>query len=496
MQALLKILDSRSSFQRRGFCIIAGALAALAQAPLYWMPLLFLAFPLIFVFLEKATKPRQAFAFGWCFGFGYFLAGLYWIANSLLVEADKFAWMYPFAVSLIPAFLALYIGLLGLMVYAVPSRGLKFITFSIGWVVLEYARTYLFYGFPWNLLGQVWLWHLPIAQLGALTGIYGLSLLAVMIATIPALGRLSYIATGSSIVALVAIGGAVRMQKTESTPYLVRLVQGNIAQHMKWDAESRRHSIADYLALSGETGKNMPDVIIWPETAVSYALNEEPLLQQALAKPLKPGAVLMTGALKTMPGEIFNSLFVISSQGTINAAYDKVKIVPFGEFIPLRRFVPFVKKITYGSMDFTPGKGPITIAESNLPPLSPLICYEVIFPQFQAITRPEWLVNITNDAWFGRSSGPYQHLAMGQMRAIEQGVPLMRAANTGISAGIDPYGRILEHLPLNIKGVIDIKLPKSVRPTFYRKHGDYIVPLMIIFWLSTMWRGKKTLKKG
>lgn len=262
----------------------------------------------------------------------------------------------------------------------------------------------------------------------------------------------------------------------------LRLVQANIDQRLKWQESERVNTLRKYLALSSQPGAGPITHVVWPETALPYFLSTEPELLRVLAQVVPPGGLLLTGAVRadppgTVPVQVWNSVHAIDDRGQVVATHDKFHLVPFGEYVPLRGILP-IDKITPGASDFSAGPGPGTLVLPGLPPVSPLVCYEAIFPG--AVTartgqRPQWLLNVTNDAWFGQSAGPHQHFASARLRAVEEGVPMVRVANTGISAVIDPYGRVLASLALGREGVLDAALPEALPPTPFARFGNGIL---------------------
>jgi len=264
-------------------------------------------------------------------------------------------------------------------------------------------------------------------------------------------------------------------------------VQANIDQRLKWEESERVNTLKKYLALSTQAGAAPVTHVVWPETALPYFLSTEPELLRILAQVVPPGGMLLTGAVRVdpptvRPQQVWNSVHAIDEQGRVVATYDKFHLVPFGEYVPLRNILP-LDKITPGTSDFAAGPGPMTLIVPGLPPVSPLVCYEAIFPG--AVTpssgpRPAWLLNVTNDAWFGDSAGPRQHFASARLRAIEEGLPLVRAANTGISAVVDPYGRVRAQLDLGRQGVIDSPLPEALPATLYARWGNAVLLLLLL----------------
>jgi apolipoprotein N-acyltransferase len=474
-----------------------GALAAAAFPPLHLVPVLWLAFPGLLLLAGSRAGPRGAFGVGWAWGFGHFSAGLYWISNALLTEADRFAWLVPFAVPAIAAGLALFVALPVVLVRLWPEGWPRVLAFAGLWTLGEIARGFLLTGFPWNLLGTVWAFGALPVQGAAWIGTHGLSALTVVLASLPLVwGRAAW-AAGGAILAGGAVVGLARLAAEEPAPAPValRIVQGNIAQAHKWREELRIAHFRRYLALTAsappaEEGARL--VVIWPETASPYMLDADATARALAAGALPGEGVLIAGSVRlerqpegrVPPVRAWNSLLAIGSAGDVLAVYDKHHLVPFGEYVPLRGWLP-VETVVPGNLDFSAGPGPRTLALEGLPPFSPLICYEVIFPGavVAADARPAWLLNLTNDAWFGISSGPYQHLAAARMRAVEEGLPLVRAANTGVSAVFDARGRTVASLGLDRMGVIAAPLPAPRAPTPYARAGVW-VPLALAFGLA------------
>ncbi|MEE8516380.1 MAG: apolipoprotein N-acyltransferase [Alphaproteobacteria bacterium] len=506
---------------RRWLCAaLLGAAAAMAFPPLYILPFAFVGFAGLVWLIDGAgdgrNPSRAAFAAGWWFGFGHFVAGLYWITNALMVDAAKFGWLVPFAVAGLSAYFALYPALAALATRLTGATGVRrIVMLAVAWTACEWLRGMVLTGFPWNLMGTVWAWSDDMIQLTAFTGTYGLSLMAVFAAAVPAtladapldqprLRRWRAVMATAGLVGLVWLGGAARLALAPQYgapqygagggPAMVadvrlRLVQGNIDQRDKWRTGQRSINFRKYLRLSaaGAVTPGAVTHIIWPETAAPYVLANDAAARAAVARVVPPSGVVITGALRATragvkPFQVWNSIYAVDGGGNVLASYDKFHLVPFGEFVPFRGLLPLTK-LTAGTVDFSAGPGPRTYKLPGLPPMSPLICYEVIFPAnvLDAEDRPAWLLNLTNDAWFGISTGPYQHFAAARLRAVEQGLPLVRAANTGISAVVDPYGRTIARLGLGVEGILDSPLPRALPSlTLYGRFGDWVLLWLLL----------------
>lgn len=497
--------------------LFSGVVIALALPPLYILPGL-LGFALWLFLLDRTKHRREAFLLGWWFGLGYFVVGLYWIAIAFFTDAEKFGALAIPAVLLLCAVMAVFPAIAALIYHQIrPSHPLaKALLLAVAWIISEWFRGEFLWGFPWNLIGYVWIASLPISQMAAYVGVFGLSLMAVLtgalwLTALVGQNRTRWLGPGLSLamIALLFLGGSLRLAGGENSEHegiRLRLVQANIAQHHKWDPELRAASFRRHLELSAgppTAGAEAPSHIIWPETASAYVLDEDEVARDIIADVTPEGGHLITGFnrfdLDNEPKRAWNSLAALDDQGVIEAAYDKHRLVPFGEFLPWRGLLSRIglRKITEGSINFHPGEGAVALEVGGLPAFSPLICYEAIFTAGVAPgdQRPAWLLNVTNDAWFGRSSGPYQHLAMARMRAIEEGLPLVRSANTGISAVIDPYGRTLAYLDLGETGVLDAALPKALeRPPVYAAQPMAAILSLVAIALVLIFMIEKLLK--
>jgi len=475
-------LAALTGWRRAAMAAALGAVGAAALPPVYFVPALVVAFVGLLWLIDGTPGVRAAFATGWWFGFGHFLAGLYWIANALMTDPARYGWLVAPAVLGVSAALAVYVALVAALVRLAPAGLGRTLALALAWAGAEWLRGILFTGFPWNLVAYSWAaWAAPM-QAAALIGPFGLGLLTVLAAALPADlargGRLGSV-VAAALVALLISGGALRLAgATDATVagVVLRLVQPNVAQNHKWRPKLREALFRRHLALSVGTGK--ATTVIWPETAVPFFLAEEPARRRAIAAVTPPGGLVITGTIRReLPAgggvRLFNSVEAIDDRGAVVGVYDKAHLVPFGEYVPLRTLLP-ITKITAGTIDFSAGPGPRTLDLPGLPPVSPLICYEAIFPAgvVDPEKRPQWLLNVTNDAWFGTSSGPYQHFAAALMRTVEQGLPLARAANTGISAVVDAYGRIVARLGLGEGGAIEAPLPVALAPTPYARWGE------------------------
>lgn len=473
-------------------CYVSGALLSLIFAPTYYWPLLFVCLPVFFLVLDSAKTKKAAAARSFAFGFGHFMVGTWWIANALTVDMAKFGWLIPFSVGGISAALALYTALFGYLYHRLKSASLahNIVRFVALWVAIEFLRSVGIFGFPWNLMGYAALASLEFAQLASVLGVFGLSFVVLHLGLWPLLmweqankrARIAGIAIPLLFIAAAYGLGAQRVsapaEKSETT---VRIVQPSIAQEIKasrdWEAEATR--------VLGDLMDTTPvDFTVWPETAYPTAVRGN-----RVTVPPFTGA-LLTGALRIEGNgrehvNFYNSIVAVDPTGLLLMAYDKHQLVPFGEFVPLRSVLP-LEKITPGNFDFTRGQGPQTILLRDQPSFSPLVCYEVIFPWMavDSENRPEWIVNVTNDGWYGDTAGPYQHLAAAQMRAIEQGIPVVRAANTGVSALIDPQGRVIERIAYNARGVIITTLPKPMPPTIYSRLHVWPICLLLLLVLG------------
>ena len=450
-----------------------GLLAASGQAPLALWPLALLGYTGMIAQVARAATPRQAGLRAWAAGLGHFGAALFWIVEPFLVEPEVYGWMAPFALLLMAGGLALFWGLAGVISARLHHRAPGFAVALAG---LEALRGMIFTGFPWAMPGHIWI-DSPLGQSAAYIGANGLTLLTLLLATLPVVLRFRGLALACGLLAVSYAGGSFRLALPEPVaPGLIfRLVQPNAQQHMKWNPEAAE---VIFRGLSEATAAApRPDLVIWPETSLPYlyAPGQDAALgaaQAAAGVPLAMGVQRLEGAAA------FNSLAILGPDGVQMALYDKAHLVPFGEYVPFGETMyrwfglrAFAARQGFG---YAAGPGPQVLDLGALGKVQPLICYEAVFPAALNATapRPDWLLHITNDAWFGTLTGPFQHAALARLRAVEQGLPLVRVANTGVTQMVDARGRVTAALPFGVQAHLDAALPGPLPPTPYRRWGE------------------------
>jgi apolipoprotein N-acyltransferase len=499
-----------AGWRRAALAAALGGLATLALPPLYLVPVLLLSFPGLIRLTDRTASAWGAFAVGWFFGFGHFLLGLYWISFALLVDAARFWWAMPLAAAGLPAALAVFTGLATLAFRFLPAGGIaRPILFAVVWTVVEWLRGHVLTGFPWNLMGTVWVGVPAVLQAASLVGVYGLSLLTVLVAALPAAlldpavpRRSAGGAVTAGLVLLAALGVWGQLRLNGASDAMVpgvrlRLVQAAIDQRLKWAPGERQGNVARQIQLALSPADVPVTHVIWPETAVPFFVDRDRAARMAAASPTPPGGLTITGAPRVDYGpdgtpRVYNSLFALDGAGTVVGHYDKFHLVPFGEYMPLGWLIPLTGVATEGT-GFSAGPGPVTLHLDGLPPFSPLICYEAIFPGevVDPADRPRWLLNLTNDAWYGLTAGPHQHFAIVSVRAVEEGLPLVRSANNGISGVVDAYGRVVAALGLGKRGVLDSPLPQPVE-TVYGRAGDQVLAALLLGCLLLAWFTRQT----
>ena len=518
MQSIANAIIVLWGWRRLGMAFAAGVVSALALPPWSAFPLLWLSLPVLVWLIDGSVVSGEAgplrrilpaAAVGWAFGFGYFLCGLWWIGAAFLVDGDKFAWLMPFAVLIMPAGLALFWAF-GAAVARLfwPDGWPRILVFAAAMTAAEWLRGHVLTGFPWNAFGYVLTPTPLMMQSASLVGLWGLTLVAFIIFAAPALfdelpgkRRSTVVFLACALCLFLAhLGfGALRLAlaSEDTVPGMrLRIVQPSIDQSEKWQAENEAEIFRRFVDLSSSPnpadGRDLGSIthVIWPESAFPFYLTDRPDALATLAAMLPDGVTLIAGAARAEPGSrpgeahIFNSVYVIGDDGGILDAYDKVHLVPFGEFLP---FQPFLESLGLRQLTGIPGgfsAGPRlrTLEVAGAPLMGPLICYEIIFPG--AVTepgrRPSWFLNVTNDAWFGDTPGPRQHFLQARLRAVEEGIPLVRAANSGISAIVDPYGRITARLGVGESAALDGDLPVALPSTLYASIGKLLFGLMFV----------------
>ncbi|MCC6887373.1 MAG: apolipoprotein N-acyltransferase [Hyphomicrobiales bacterium] len=500
-------------WRRTLIAFLAGAATTLALPPFNLWPLPFLTFPVLVWLIDGAVAGRLGGAAaaawtGWWFGFGYFVSGLYWIGHAFLVDAATFGWLLPIAVTGLPAGLALFTALGTALARLLWSRSaMRVVALAVALTVSEWLRGHLLTGFPWNAFGYALATALPLAQAAAAIGIWGLTFLAVAVYAAPAVladdpadNSRRWLAPALAAALLVVLAG-LGLWRLERTPTAfvegvrLRLMQPNLQQDQRFNYSRRQSVMARYIALSERAGAGGPGLagithLVWPESAFPFFLTRETGALAQIANLLPEGTVLITGAVRapeTVPTDAvtraYNSIYVLDHEANLLSIYDKVHLVPFGEYLPFQAQLERIglTQLVRVRGGFIPGDRRRAMAVPGAPRFLPLVCYEVIFPG-EAVPpgeRAGWMLNLTNDGWFGRSPGPYQHLHQARLRAIEEGLPLVRVANTGISAIVDPLGRVVGSLPLGSEGVLDGALPRALAQTPYGRWGDGPAALLV-----------------
>lgn len=508
--------------QRYLLAFASGGVSALATPPFDLFFVLFLSFPALVWILDGCFLQERSGVFntiksgffpGWFFGFGYFLFSLWWIGNAFLVEADEFAWLLPVAVVALPAMLACFWGLATLLCRPLWHEGIARTAILAAILAFcEFLRGTLFTGFPWNAIGYSSMPH-PIAmQAVSLAGINAMSLYTVLVACIPLVALSAPLATARVKATAIVIAGLLvaahlgfgywRLGSNPTGPETsatVRLVQPNIPQKDKFNVEMADRIVSRYIRLSAgppEPSERQIDYFIWPESAFPFLLTERADVLSAIGQVLPEGTHLVTGAMRSEPaaadeifGPVYNSIYLINGDGEITEAYDKVHLVPFGEYLPYQAYLEAIglEQLTQLRGGFTAGSSRSLMGRETVSSFLPLICYEILFSRevrssIRKGIAPDWIVNLTNDAWFGATPGPYQHQRQAIVRGVETGLPVIRVANTGVSSASDGFGRIIAEIPLGEEGIRDVEIPSSTTVTFYIRLGE--VPFFILVILT------------
>ncbi len=523
MASVLRLFDvmaedgRRAALLRWAVSFAFGLLSVAGLPPLSIWPVFFVSLSGLVLVLDAAARLRPhgrwsrfraATACGWWFGFGYFLAGLYWIGFAFLVEADKFAWLLPLAVTALPAGLALFFAFGTALAMLLWSPGVgRVLALAAALGATEWLRGNVLTGLPWNALGTSLAGNDYLMQSASLVGMTGLSFIAVLIFALPAASvesdarvtwqrRLAPIAVAASLLIAMLAFGAWQLSgpvpPVQSATKL-RLVQPNIPQAEKWEGANRQRIFQIFLELSrrnavgAAVGFDGVSHVIWPESSLPFLMLQSPEALKAIGDLLPDGVTLVTGSLRAETNAdgslvktdgqltIYNDIAVLDQHGELVSRYDKMHLVPFGEYLPAQAALEAMglEQLTQLKGGFATGTGPRALDIPGLPSPVPLVCYEIVFPEeIDPTSEQTWLLNLTNDAWFGSSSGPYQHLLQARLRAVEFGLPVIRVANTGVSAVIGARGELIASLALETQGIIETEVPGALQQTLYRRLGE------------------------
>lgn len=511
---------TRSDWQARWLAFVLGVLYVGGFAPFHVWALTLLALTgLVWLLDGAAKKPpsiKKAAWIGWWFGFGQFLAGTYWVGSAFVERGAAYVWMMPFGVAFMAAGLALFWMAGTALAMRFWSRRVRRVwVLALCLFLVEWLRGHILTGFPWNTPGLIWQPGGAISQSASFLGAWGLGLVTLMAFTGPAaltwsqagmLKRATPAILGFVAFAVLYAWGLGRLANADDklVPGVkIRVVQAQIDQRKKWLPQNRQAIVDKYLQLSSGPGLGDVNYVVWPEGALPMLMLEEPQVLDQIASRFGDGPGLITGLTRRelMPDntvEFRNSLGVFSFKNGIprlELLYDKAHLTPFGEYLPFGRLLAKtgISALTRLGEGFTPGPGPVTASLPGVPRVNPQICYEVIFPGFTptGADRPGWIVNVTNDSWFGASSGPYQHVEQAQYRAIEEGLPVVRSASSGVSGLIDPYGRMPHAMGRSRNSHEDVNLPRALNATFYSKKTWGPVVLWLVFCIAMFMTPRK-----
>ncbi len=472
---------------------LSGGISVLGFAPFFGVWALFFAFSFLMYFLLKCERKKELFLLGYSFGFAHFAFGLIWVGNALLIEPEKFGWLYPVVFFASGAFFGVFFALPAMFTSFAQKTWQKWVVFVALTVVFEWLRSFFLTGFPWNLLGYSLAFSDEMVQAASVGGVYLLSLIALFNYTL--IGFLLFEKNKKKALILLSVfvvcnsivwgSGYLRLKNSdnEKNGTILRIVQPSIPQVMKWKKGEVEKNFKRHIELSGANAARNPDIIVWGETASPYSLDIDKEKMKDLLPILKKGSYLVAGmvtyAWRKNTFLPHNSMVVFDSNGEVVDYYHKSHLVPFGEYIPLRKYLPeVIRPIANAIGNFGKGGGPKIIRLEGLPSFGGIICYEVIFAGevVDRKNRPDFLINVTNDAWYGESAGPYQHWVTAKLRAIEEGIEVVRVANNGISGLISAYGKEEYVLPLNYSGFVDVELCKPLKGlTWYARFGNLTV---------------------
>ena len=475
-------------FLSKKISLVSGMICGVSFAPVFFTPGIFMLSILCAQIATSDTR-KQAAGFGYLFGFGLFFSTLYWISFGVSVYIEQFWWAIPFALFGLPAFLALFTALHGAVVWQFKNSYLYHFFFCCMWLFCEWLMSWIFTGFPWGIIGYAFSISNMLIQSASVFGILGLSFSALYIGSsfFSKNMLIPRVIIASILFIMMIVFGYKRLEEnpTEFSKLKVRIVQPSIPQIAKWDPVEFWQNLGNQVALS--KGDGDPDIIIWSEAALTVPYYYKPVYNSLMSVFTKEDQLLLVGGVNDNAEhddnyEIYTSLITIDSDGNLLFDYHKSHLVPFGEYMPFTGYLP-IKKLTSGIVDYTPGTREIMYLKSFNLYIHPLICYESIFAEEVRISNSEadMIVNVTNDAWYGKSSGPYQHFEISRIRSVENGLPMIRAANNGISAIIDPLGRVLGSLDLNQIAALDGYIPlKLLLPTTYSEWGN----IALFLWVS------------
>lgn len=479
---------------------LSGGLLGIAFAPVHFLPAI-ISLSILLKRIADSQSVKDAFKQGYLFGFGFFLTLLYWIAIGVSVYADKFWWAIPFVFFGLPIIMGFLLALTATLTYLIKDKKYIHIGFCIIWVFFEWVSSWALTGFPWGLLGYISSFSLTVMQSASIIGVYGLSFIVIYLGSMfyTKHGLTTRLTVNLIILISIIIYGFIRINQnpTQFSDLTVRIVQPSIPQSDKWVSEEVFNNIEKHINLSiqpfqltdGKSTQDVPDIIVWSEAALTIPYYYRPVFEQLIGMLEGEEQVLISGGvtdngLRGEGMEIYSSLIALNSLGELEFEYHKSHLVPFGEYIPLGKYIP-LDKITPGLQDYTRGNYEIVTLNKKNIKIKPQICYESIFPDEAAVNAAEvdLIVNVTNDSWYGNSSGPYQHFQIARMRAIENALPLIRAANNGISAIIDPVGRIVSQTNLNEVISIDNYLPLKLSNTnslYYQYRYIFVLILVTL----------------
>ncbi|WP_455482098.1 apolipoprotein N-acyltransferase [Bartonella sp. B35(2025)] len=508
-------LLSITGWKQQILVILCGALTSFALPPFYLTPICFLTFPIFIILLDKISTIQNynkrlltyALSCG-IFGFSYFICSLWWLGNALLIDPVAFGWAIPFAIFGPPIYLSLYWFFAGFIVGLLWTKGIaRFFVLAFALGLVEWLRAILFTGFPWNALGYTAMPTPMLMQSNAIFGLYGMNILAVLVYSLPAVlltdeKKQFALSLCSSLILFHSSFGFYRLNTIpniadyKKSNYWVRIVQPSIQQNSKLSNTTPEAIFSAHINLSATPTTNQnkkPDLIVWPEASIPYIFNNSSSLTMRIASFLKPEQLAIIGAVRTSNDssdtktQYFNTIVVINDKGDILNISDKLHLVPFGEYLPYQNLLNKIGLRTLS--DNIGGYSAASVRETVMLPNGfsylPLICYEAIFPNemtFQG-SPPQAIINVTNDAWFGVTPGPYQHFQQAQLRAVELGIPLIRAANNGISAVVDSYGRIVVALKQNAVGIIDSPIPSPITPVWNHEYRIFFTFILFVLML-------------